>query len=241
MNLCLNPENRYISLNVDNLIISNKNFNLILSKKDFAKLKHELLSGYEIDGMFIKLEIVVYDFCDFLVLNQEEKIYQKILFSELRKEKIEYLKYNSKVYVYFNGNILYTATYWDLVQIQNKEKINLSYIINNNFYQTLYIRNPILFLLLNRKKARCLYVCSGPFLLSQKFCVNNLFYLIKDRKREFFSRKKKYINFKSKAISSNCRICNYFHICGGSPSFNKKDCNKIKKIIKNSFIKELKK
>lgn len=79
MNLCLNPENRYISLNVDNLIISNKNFNLILSKKDFAKLKHELLSGYEIDGMFIKLEIVVYDFCDFLVLNQEEKNLSKNL------------------------------------------------------------------------------------------------------------------------------------------------------------------
>lgn len=241
MKLCLNPDNKYISLDNDNLLISNKENNLILTKSNFAKLKYDISVNNEIDSIFIDSDIVIYTFQEFYLLNKEYKKYPKLLFLELSEKKLDYLKFESVAFILFNKDILFTISYWDLIQIQKSKKINFSYIMKNNYYQTVFTKNLILFFLLKRKNIRCTYVCEKSFLLYKKISVNNLIYLVKDKKKALFSKKVKFVNFEKQKVDTKCSNCNYIHICGGTSYFNKKNCNQIKNIINKSFYKELKK
>lgn len=241
MKLCLNPDNKYISLDNDNLLISNKENNLILTKSNFAKLKYDISVNNEIDSIFINSDIVIYTFQEFYILNRECKKYPKLLFFELSEKKFDYLKFESVAFILFNKDILFSISYWDLIQIQKNKKIKFSYIMKNNYYQTVFTKNLIIFFLLKRKKIRCTYVCEKPFFLYKKVSVNNLIYLVKNKKKALFSKKVRFVDFEEQEQNANCSSCNYIHICGGSSYLNKKNCNQIKNIINKSFYKELKK
>ncbi len=241
MNLRLNPENKYLVLNEDYLLLSNKSQNLIMAKSDFYNLKHNLSLNLNVDAIFINLNIVLYDFQDFRLLNQEKKIYSKILFKNISKEKFDYLKYDSRIYVYYNKNVLFTVTYWDLLQILKCKKITLFYILKNNYYQTLLTRSVLLFHLFSKKDFRCLYVCSAPFFSMKKISVDKIFFLVRNKKNDLFCKNKKIVNFENQILNSNCSECSYLHICGGNSMYLLKNCRKIKRIIKKSFMEELKK
>lgn len=151
------------------------------------------------------------------------------------------MKFESVVFILFNKDVIFTISYWDLIQIQKSKKIVFLYIIKNDYYQTVYTKNLLIFFLLKRMKIRCIYVCEKSFFLYKKVNVNNLIYQVKDRKKDFFSKKIKYVDFEEQEVDISCSSCNYIHICGGTLCFSKKDCNKMKSIIIKSFRKELKK
>lgn len=240
MTVSLNPNNKYIVLNDDILLISNRTNNLVITKSDFARLKHDISVNNEIDSFFIVSDIIIYPFQEIYLLNEELKKYRKLNLKELSRKKIDYIKFDSVVFIILK-DLMISISYWDYVHIQKGLKISLSCILKNNYYQTVFTRNIFVFFCLKKRNVRCIYVCEKPFLFYKKVSVNNLLFLEKKKKAEFFSRKKKFVNFEEHEISSDCKVCAYIYICGGTLYSDKKNCNRIKKIIKNSYCKELKK
>lgn len=226
MKLVLNPENKYISLNDEYLLISNKKSNFVINKSDFSKIKKNNIHNKKL----INSNILIYDFEEFHQLNQDTKVYPKINIDKIKKENLGYLRFSSIIFIYLKRNIVFSASFLDIVKLKESKKFTLSFIVKNGYYNTIYTSDYHVFKALNKINVRCYYLYYGQ-LTNKNYSIDITLFVAKEKKKDFFNKKNELISFELKNDNSKCGNCNFSNICLSDAKNKEKNCKKFKEAL----------